>query len=133
MKTSVIISAVLVYVSFALQAQAQPKYTQMSSNQSAYKVKDLNGYKETGSKVEDRNAFMNANSYKKSTKVKPEAQELFPVLPEELNQPVFVSENNYKSQFRGSSLKKSNATSPAPIENAPEIKPEGVVLKDNEK
>jgi hypothetical protein len=30
-------------------------------------------------------------------------------------------------------LKKSNATSPAPIENAPEIKPEGVVLKDNEK
>ena len=100
MKKSIIISTLFVSITFAIQAQ--PKYTKMASNQSAYKVKNLEGYKETGSAVENRNQFRNAQSYKNGAMPKPEAKGtgIFPVLPDSVNENGMVASGNYKSQFK---------------------------------
>lgn len=99
MKTTIYISAAIVLGAYILQAQ--PKYTNVPSNQSAYKVQNLDGYKETGAKMEDRNAFKNAQNYKSAPTVKPEAkgEGIFPVLPEGVNENSLVAVGNYKAQF----------------------------------
>jgi len=105
MKKTIYISAAIILGAYILQAQ--PKYTNMPSNQSAYKVQKLDGYKETGAKIEDRNAFQNAQNYKNAPIVKPEAkgEGIFPILPEGINENSMLADANYKTQFK--SRKKS--------------------------